>query len=118
VTARAGRPVLRRCVSCRRLRDRSQLWRVVRRPDGSVSLDGGMGRSAYLCPEPSCLEEARRRRRLQRGLRCAVDDAIISSLVARLQSSAPQPLRQDEPGTPSGRGLGARLAPPYGDLPE
>jgi predicted RNA-binding protein YlxR (DUF448 family) len=102
VTPRAGRPVLRRCVSCRRLRDRRQLWRVVRRADGSVGLDEGMGRSAYLCPELPCLEEARRRRRLQRGLRCAVDDAIMASLQARLEGSAPQPLRQDDPGSSRG----------------
>ncbi len=85
MTPPTGRPVLRRCVSCRRLCDRTQLWRVVRQADGTVSLDGGMGRSAYLCPQPSCLEEARRRRRLQRGLRCAVSEAILASLEARLE---------------------------------
>jgi predicted RNA-binding protein YlxR (DUF448 family) len=118
VTSPAKRPVLRRCVSCRRLRDRTQLWRVVRQADGTVRLDGGMGRSAYLCPEAACLEEARRRRRLQRGLRCAVADAIITSLEARLEGSAPRPLRQDEPWSPRERDPGALSAPPYGDLPE
>ncbi|MCP9787008.1 YlxR family protein [Cyanobium sp. N5-Cardenillas] len=118
MTSNARRPVLRRCVSCRRLCDRSQLWRVVRQADGSVSLDQGMGRSAYLCPEPSCLEEARRRRRLQRGLRCAVSEAILASLEARLERSAPRPLRQDEPWSPRACGPGALSAPPYGDLSE
>jgi predicted RNA-binding protein YlxR (DUF448 family) len=59
----AGRPVLRRCVACRTLRDRRELWRVVRQAEGGVVLDQGMGRSAYLCPQLSCLEEARKRRR-------------------------------------------------------
>ena len=83
------RPVLRRCVACRKLLDRRLLWRVIRQPDGTISLDLGMGRSAYVCPERNCLEEARRRKRLQRSLRCQVADSIIATLEARLETSAP-----------------------------
>jgi len=78
------RPVLRRCVACRCLRDRSELWRVVRLAEGGLALDTGMGRSAYLCRAQACLEEARRRRRLQKGLRCAVPDAVLDAFRARL----------------------------------
>lgn len=80
----AARPVLRRCVACRALRDRSELWRVIRLAEGGLALDRGMGRSAYLCPSPDCLEEARRRKRLQKGLRCPVPDALLTGLGARL----------------------------------
>ncbi|MEB3260791.1 MAG: YlxR family protein [Cyanobacteriota bacterium] len=79
-----GRPVLRRCVACRQLKDRVDLWRVVRLAGGGLALDAGMGRSAYLCPEPACLEDARRRRRLQRSLRCAVEETIFTTLEGRL----------------------------------
>ena len=81
------RPVLRRCVSCRMLVDRHQLWRVIRLANGGLGLDGGMGRSAYLCPSPSCLDEARRRKRLQRALRCPVSDSIFATLEARLPAA-------------------------------
>ena len=85
MSARSPRPVLRRCCACRTLADRSGLLRVIRLADGAgLALDAGMGRSAYLCPDPSCLEEARRRRRLQRALRCQVADSIISTLEDRL----------------------------------
>jgi predicted RNA-binding protein YlxR (DUF448 family) len=83
------RPVLRRCVSCRTLVDRRQLWRVIRLADGGLGLDMGMGRSAYLCPSSICLDEARRRKRLQRALRCQVSDSIIATLEARLRAAAP-----------------------------
>jgi predicted RNA-binding protein YlxR (DUF448 family) len=76
--------VLRRCAACRRLEDRSLLWRVIRRAEGGVVLDRGMGRSAYLCRSPDCLEEARKRRRLQRALRCPVPDSVLDSLQERL----------------------------------
>ena len=87
----AGRPVLRRCVACRTLRDRRELWRVVRQAEGGVVLDLGMGRSAYLCPQLSCLEEARRRRRLSRALRCPVDERLLDTLMQRLSNEALRP---------------------------
>lgn len=87
----AGRPVLRRCVVCRTLRDRRELWRVVRQAEGGVVLDQGMGRSAYLCPQLSCLEEARKRRRLQRALRCPLDERLLDVLMQRLSNEALRP---------------------------
>ena len=82
------RSVLRRCVTCRELRDRRQLWRVIRLADGGIALDQGMGRSAYLCPSRDCLEEARRRKKLQKGLRCQVADSIYAALEQRLHATS------------------------------
>ena len=81
------RPVLRRCVACRQLLDRRQLWRVIRDHQDGVLLDEGMGRSAYLCPNEDCLDEARRRKRLQKALRCQVQDAVLEALDQRLRLS-------------------------------
>ena len=78
------KPVLRRCVSCRQLLDRRQLWRVIRLAEGGMVLDQGMGRSAYLCPNRDCLEEAKRRRKLQKALRCQVAESIVAALEQRL----------------------------------
>jgi predicted RNA-binding protein YlxR (DUF448 family) len=79
------RPVLRRCVSCRQLIDRDQLWRVVRLAGGGgIQLDRGQGRSAYVCADATCLDDARRRKRLQRALRVQVADSILESLESRL----------------------------------
>lgn len=83
----SGRSVLRRCVTCRELLDRQQLWRVIRLAEGGMALDQGMGRSAYLCPRQSCLEEAKRRKKLQKALRCQVADSIYAALEQRLQAT-------------------------------
>ena len=80
-----SRPVLRRCVACRELFDRSILWRVIRDHRDGVLLDQGMGRSAYLCRKESCLEEAQRRKRLPKALRCQVPDSAIEELRQRLK---------------------------------
>jgi predicted RNA-binding protein YlxR (DUF448 family) len=109
VTPPRGRPVERRCVACRALRDRKDLWRVVRLASGGLALDQGMGRSAYLCPHPDCLDEARRRRRLQRALRCAVDDSILTVLEQRLPRL--HALRQDDKWPQPGCGPEAAHAP-------
>ena len=81
------RPVLRRCVTCRQLLDRQQLWRVIRDHQEGVVLDEGMGRSAYLCPNEGCLEEALRRKRLQKALRCQVPNSVVEVLQKRLNHS-------------------------------
>ena len=82
------RPILRRCVACRQLLDRRLLWRVVRDHRAGVLLEAGMGRSAYLCPTEACLEDARRRKRLQKALRCQVPDMILSTMQERLSQTA------------------------------
>lgn len=87
----SNRPVQRRCVACRGLFDREQLWRVIRLAGGGIALDQGMGRSAYLCAAPACVEEARRRKRLQRSLRCAVPEAILEALEQRLSGDQAGP---------------------------
>ena len=81
------RPVLRRCVACRQLQDRRSLWRVIRDHKDGVRVDIGMGRSAYLCQREECLEEARRRKRLQKALRCQVPDDVLAALEQRLRPS-------------------------------
>ena len=78
------RPVLRRCVSCRKLLDRKQLLKVTRDHQDGLVLEGGMGRSAYLCPKDACLQEAWRRKRLQKALRCQVPFSVMEVLQKRL----------------------------------
>jgi predicted RNA-binding protein YlxR (DUF448 family) len=70
------------------LLNRQQLWRIIRLAEGGIGLDQGMGRSAYLCPNQVCLEEAKRRKRLQRALRCQVAETIVEILEQRLNTSA------------------------------
>lgn len=79
---------LRRCICCRKVAPKSEFWRIVRcHRDGSVQLDAGMGRSAYLCPTADCLKLAQKKRRIGRSLKTAVSDEIYQTLEKRLQRS-------------------------------
>ncbi len=73
-------PVLRQCVACRKRLDRRLLIRVIRDHENGIVLGKGMGRSAYLCPNESCLEDSLRRKRLQKALRCQVPVEILEML--------------------------------------
>ncbi len=79
-------PILRRCVACKKVLDRKTLLRVTRDFQNGVVLSGGMGRSAYLCPNESCLEEAWKRKRLQKALRCAVHLSVFNMLQKQLNT--------------------------------
>ena len=78
------RPILRRCISCKKMINRNQLLKVTRDYKEGVVLEGGIGRSAYICPTETCLEEALRRKRLQKALRCQVPSNVIELLQDQL----------------------------------
>ena len=65
----------RQCVGCREMKDKKALIRVVRSPEGTISLDfkGKLpGRGAYVCPNPECLKKARKSRALERAFDMAI----------------------------------------------
>ena len=80
-------PNYRRCISCRTAGPKMAVWRVVRvYPSQAIQLDEGMGRSAYLCRTPDCLQAAQKKNRLQRSLRSPVPPGIYEALWDRLQT--------------------------------
>jgi uncharacterized protein len=61
----------RTCVSCRAERQKRDFVRVVRAPDGSVSIDSSgraNGRGAYLCADGSCWPDALKKKSIERAL--------------------------------------------------
>ena len=81
---------VRQCVACREKREKSQLVRVVRTPDGVLAVDtrGNMpGRGAYLCKEAACLEKAVRSRALQRALECEIPQETMEALRRQMKEA-------------------------------
>ena len=61
---------MRQCTGCREMKPKRELIRVVRSPEGEVSLDfkgKKPGRGAYICQDPGCLAKAKRARALERA---------------------------------------------------
>lgn len=79
----------RRCISCRSVALKQEFWRIVRiYPSGQLQLDWGMGRSAYLCPQSSCLQMAQKKNRLGRSLRTPVPEELYKTLWQRLATTS------------------------------
>ncbi len=81
-------PNYRRCISCRKVGLKQDFWRIVRVfPSGNVQLNEGMGRSAYICPQVSCLQAAQKKNRLGRSLQASVPETLYQTLWQRLAPS-------------------------------
>lgn len=79
------KPNYRRCISCREVGPKEAFWRIVRTyPTREVQLEGGQGRSAYLCPTEACLKVAQKKKRIGRSLKVPVPDDIYEQLWERL----------------------------------
>lgn len=81
---------LRKCTGCGEMKPKKELVRVVKTPEGEISLDptGKMnGRGAYLCKDPQCLRKAQRSKRIEKALSCTVPDEIYNKLEQELISS-------------------------------
>lgn len=73
----------RRCVGCGESFPKKELVRVVRSPEGNVSLDftgRQNGRGAYLCKKLDCLKKARKQGRLKTNLECEIPDEVMTAL--------------------------------------
>lgn len=79
---------LRQCAGCREMKPKPELIRIVRSPEGTISLDGrgkAPGRGAYLCPKQDCLKRAQKSRALERSLDTAIPPEIYEELGERLK---------------------------------
>lgn len=79
---------LRQCVGCREMKPKKDLIRVVRSPQGEVSLDfkGKLpGRGAYVCPDPACLAKAQRSKALERAFGVSLPASVWEALNAQMK---------------------------------
>ena len=81
----------RSCVSCRTVRDKNDLLRVVVTPEGDVVYDptGKLaGRGAYLCPNEECItQELKKAAKLSKGLKKPLTEEEIKALAQSLLGS-------------------------------
>ena len=79
---------VRQCLGCNEHKPKVELLRVVRTPEGEINLDfkGKMnGRGAYICFDPACLTKARKSRRIERNLDCAIPEEVYDRLEKEME---------------------------------
>ena len=80
----------RQCMGCRERKAKREMIRVVRSPEGNVSLDFGgkmNGRGAYLCPNPDCLKKAIRSKALDRSLEVTIPEDVYARLEKEMEGN-------------------------------
>ena len=84
---------MRMCVGCREMKPKKELIRVVRGPEGDVSLDPTgkkPGRGAYVCRSGDCLSRAIRQKQLERQLEARMGDETAAALQKTLEELTAQ----------------------------
>ena len=79
---------MRQCLGCREMKPKKDLIRVVRSPEGEISLDfkgKASGRGAYVCPDPKCLKKAIKARALERAFSAQIPPEIYERLESQME---------------------------------
>lgn len=80
---------MRQCTGCREMRPKKELIRVVRSPEGDISIDfkgKKSGRGAYVCPDPECLKKAIKTKALSRAFGVPIPEEIYAALSAQMEA--------------------------------
>ena len=80
---------MRQCVGCREMKPKKELIRVVRAPDGGISLDfrgKAQGRGAYVCPNRDCLKKAIKSKAIERAFETSVPEEIYAQLAEQMEA--------------------------------
>lgn len=80
---------MRQCLGCREIKPKKELIRVVRSPDGDISLDfrgKASGRGAYVCPNSQCLKKAIKAKALERAFSTQIPLEIYEALEREMEA--------------------------------
>ena len=80
---------MRQCLGCREMKPKRELIRVVRSPEGEISLDfrgKAPGRGAYLCKNSVCLEKAIKGKALERAFSAVIPEEVYEKLLGEMEA--------------------------------
>ena len=81
---------MRQCLGCRTMKPKKEMIRVVRSPEGEISMDlrgKASGRGAYVCNDMGCLKNAIKTKAIERAFETAIPDEVYESLKAQLEGN-------------------------------
>ena len=74
---------LRQCVGCGEMKNKKEMIRVLKTPEGPIVLDftgKKNGRGAYLCKNEECLKKARKNKGIERSFKMAIQNEVYDEL--------------------------------------
>ena len=79
---------MRMCLGCGEMKPKKELIRVVKSPEGEISLDfkgKAAGRGAYICRSTDCLEKARKARKFEKSFSCRIEESVYEVMMNELR---------------------------------
>ena len=80
---------LRQCTGCGEMKPKPELVRIVRSPEGVVSLDRSgkaNGSGAYICRSVECYKKAVKAKKLERAFSMSIPEAVSEQIVKELET--------------------------------
>lgn len=81
---------LRMCTGCGEMFDKRTLVRVVKSPEGDISLDltgKKSGRGAYVCKNPQCLAKARKKKAFERAFSTQISEEVYNQMEEEMKNA-------------------------------
>ena len=78
---------MRKCNGCGEQKPKKELVRIVKSPEGEVSLDltgKASGRGAYICNNADCLQKARKSHRIDKAFEIAIPDEVYEQMLTEI----------------------------------
>lgn len=85
---------MRMCVGCREMKPKAELLRVVRSPEGEISIDykgKKSGRGAYVCADEKCMMRALKQKQLDRALEASLSEEVTQQLLQSIRKGDDSP---------------------------
>ena len=80
----------RQCLGCNEHKPKMELIRIVRSPEGEISLDlvgKKSGRGAYICRSKKCFIRARKSKRIDKALNVTVPEEVYDRMETELSEN-------------------------------
>lgn len=90
ITNMKNKTILRMCIVCREMKDRTLLTRVVRTPDREILLDKtgkAQGRGAYICKSPECVKKIKKSRGLERSFKTSIPESFYITITKEMDEA-------------------------------
>ena len=81
---------LRKCVGCNQMKEKSELFRIVKISDEKYVMDSSNkcnGRGAYICKSKECIAKAQKTRGLERSFKCKIPEELYSGIFQEIENN-------------------------------
>ena len=86
-------PVMRLCISCRKLHNRKNLIKITKDNKHGIMFQKGMGRSAYICKTKKCCSDSKIKKKLQKALKTFLEPEFIDIFKKEIASYNDFPIK-------------------------